>query len=536
MNLEEIIDNFFSYSDKGESTFKENLTLYIKKAIKAFQEREKNPLFGQIQPQKIAPLFSNPQIPQQGEDVNLVLQEIFQSILASSVSLSHPHFIGHMTQATPNFMPLCDFIIGLFNQNLVKMETSLASTFLEAQTLMWLHQLIFEKPKEFYPNYQGGTGFTYGNMCSGGTIANLTALTVARNHAFPNINKIGIFSAFIESGHTSAVILVSKRGHYSLQKSASILGLGENAVVEIPCEAFSNQIDLCALEKTILDLQKKKTKIIALVGIAGSTETGSIDDLQAMANIAQKYNIWFHVDAAWGGALALSSHHKVLLDGIQQADSVTLDGHKFFYLPISHSMVLFQNPNSLEAIKHHANYILRKESLDLGKTSLEGSRRFDSLKLWFAFKLLGQKGYETLIETAIQKGQMFADMIEQHPDFEVTSRYTSGIVTYRFHPKALKDVDNHAKSSPEKKEKINLFLNKLNSEIQKKQRANGHSFVSRTLLESFFPGQQIVVLRALPFNPLTNETILAEILLEQSNLGHELFALEKDLARGFISF
>jgi glutamate decarboxylase len=241
-----------------------------------------------------------------------------------------------------------------------------------------------------------------------------------------------------------------------------------------------------------------------------------------LSQIAVKNKIWFHVDAAWGGAVLLSRKYKPLLKGIENADSVVLDGHKFFYLSISHSVVLFKDHASLNQIKHSANYIIREGSVDLGRTSIEGSRRFDSFKFWFAMNVLGRNGYETIINTAIEKTKYFAKLIEKHPDFELTSDYGLGILTYRFFPSEFR---HHNYSS----NKLNLFFNKINIEIQKKQRAKGRSFVSRTTLESVVADQNVVVLRALPFNPLTNERSLTEILREQSKLGRMILDNQKSI-------
>lgn len=532
MDIESIISQYFSYTEKDEPLFKEWLSNVLNEAFAFINNGKKHPLHSALLPQEVSNLFRVQDLPDTGENVQTVLKEAIEQVVQNSVRLSQPNYIGHMTQICPNFILLCDLIISFLNQNVVKIETALSATYVEWQTISWLHKLIYNQSESFYSHLLNNAHVSVGNMCSGGTSANLTALTVARNHAFPQLHKVGLLEAYKQANCSRAVVLVSQRGHYSIKKAAAIFGIGEENVINIPCMPFTNQIDLIELKNIINAFKQNNVKIICLVGVAGSTETGSVDDLEALAEIAKENKIWFHVDAAWGGALLLSKKYSPLLKGVEQADSVILDGHKFLYLTISHSVVLFKNESSLNEVRHSANYIIREGSVDLGRTSIEGSRRFDSFKFWFALKVFGRCGYETLINAAIDKGQLFYKLIQEHDDFEVTSSYVSGILTYRFIPKELKNKNKFYEKSKE----VNLFLNKINTEIQKIQRANGKSFVSRTILESFFHGQEIVVLRALPFNPLTNEGILSEILAEQVDLGRMMIKKQKNIADEFISF
>ena len=190
-------------------------------------------------------------------------------------------------------------------------------------------------------------------------------------------------------GYEKAVILCSQRAHYSLKKAASLIGIGEHGLVSVPVHKSSNKIDISALESIIDECERTKTLIIAMVGIAGTTETGNVDQLSQMADLAQKHKIWFHVDAAWAGGYLLSAKLKNILSGIEMADSVVIDGHKLVGLTMGHGMTLFKNQDSLDALRQTANYIIRANSSDLGKYSLEGSKPFASFKLWFYLKAFG---------------------------------------------------------------------------------------------------------------------------------------------------
>lgn len=550
MNNFSLISQYFFPSAKDKE-FNKWANITLKSALNFLHNRDGQKLHAEISPNEISNFFRSIEIPEKGEKIPFILKETFENIVKNSVRVSHPNFIGHMTGATPNFILLCDIIISALNQNLVKIETALSATYVEWQTLCWLHNLIYKHDDRFYKNILNHSDVAIGNYCSGGTVGNITALVTARNILFPNIHKVGIYEAYKNADCNRAVVLVSERGHYSIKKAAAIMGIGEQNVITIPCELFSNKIDLLLLENTIKKLLHEKTKIISIIGIAGTTETGNVDDLKALSLICTKYKIWFHIDAAWGGALLLSNQHKKQLEGIENADSVVIDGHKFLYLTMSHSAVLFKNEHSLDTIRHTAKYIIRKSSVDLGRTTIEGSRRFDSLKLWFCFKAFGREGYETLINKAIDNAFTLSQMAEKHPSFETTSQQETSILTYRYLPKSLKinlkiayEIWNL--NLEDKLKKINKYfpkmgnnfeliinhtnslLNELNINIQKTQRKNGKSFVSRTTLESVWKSQEIVVLRAIPFHPLTNRETFTEILAEQEKLGDFFFNKEKE--------
>lgn len=518
---------------------------WMQKALHAafhfLQNPENHKLHSDITLPELEDVFRDAQPPEVGAGLDATFQQATDVVLRHSVRCGNPYYIGHMTGAVPFFSLVSDLLISALNQNVVKIETALSASFVEGQTTAWLHRLVFGREESFYRKMMHNPDICLGNVTSGGTIGNLTALTVARNLCLPAAAEHGLAQALIEDGKKSCAILASKRVHYSIRKAAAVLGIGGANVVEIPVLPYSNKIDLEALEKTIVELQQAHVKIVALVGIAGSTETGSIDELPQQAAIARKYGIWFHVDAAWGGALLLSKTHRGALTGIELADSVVIDGHKLFYLPLSHGTVLFKNEHHLDSLRHNARYIIRRGSVDLGRTSLEGSRRFDSFKMWFFLKTLGLQGYESLIDHSLALAQTFAALIQEHPQFQLTSLPDTNILTYRYLPpgwkQALRSLIENANCntapipvqspapSPDYAAILtfaNGFLNDVNVEIQKRQRQNGRSFVSRTTLESVVPGQETVVFRAVPFNPLTSPSILADILVEQDSLGESI--------------
>lgn len=474
-------------------------------------------------------LFHEVELPHSGIGLDKALQLAVERVVKHSVRVGDPHYIGHMTGATPTFHLGLELIIAAMNQNVVKIETALSGSFVEGQLLAWIHRLVFGKNAEFYKARMHKPDLCFGNVTSGGTMGNLTALAVARNKKIPRCKDWGVPEALDRMGKKKVGIYASKRVHYSIRKAASVLGLGTQAVHEIPVVPFTNQINHQSLEQMLAQHQAQGILPLAIVGVAGSTETGSADDLLTLAALAQKAGAWFHVDAAWGGPLLLCEQGRALLKGIELADSVVLDGHKLFSVPMAQGMVIFRDESALDALRHTARYIIRAGSVDLGRTSLEGSRRFDSFKLWFALWALGRKGYAQLMEHSLELGQTFAKLIQESDSFQLTSEVKSNIVTWRFIPTRWKSrievlrqaaVQNgHPAVKDTTVQQLTALLNEATVEIQKIQRQNGKSFVSRTTLESVLPGTETVVFRAVLFHPLTSASTLAEVLSEQKDIG-----------------
>jgi len=466
--------------------------------------------------------FSESGIPEVPQFVSEYTDFVMEKLVAHSVHTAAPGFIGHMATPLPYFMlPLSRIMLAL-NQNLVKIETSKAFTPLERQVLGMLHGMVYGKNKDFYLENLHNSRRALGTFCSGGTTANITALWVARNQMFPptenfaGLAKEGILNAVAHHGLNGLVILVSERGHYSLGKAADVLGIGRSNVISIETDKHS-KIDIEALRAKCAELKEQKIGILSIVGIAGATETGSVDPLEEMASIAAEYKTHFHVDAAWGGPTLMSSTHKHKLKGIEQADSVTIDAHKQLYVPMGAGMVVFKNPTMLGAVEHHAEYILRAGSKDLGQYSIEGSRPGMAMLVHAAFHIIGRKGYEIIIDQNVEKTQKFAEMIEAHQDFQLMADPELNILNYRYVPEAIQA--QIAVASPEQQSVINEVLDRLTARMQKLQRAAGKTFVSRTRFTQYqYSRQAVSVFRVVIANPMTTVDILHSILEEQLEL------------------
>jgi len=463
--------------------------------------------------------FADSVIPEEPTFVSAYTEFVKEKLVAQSVHTAAPGFVGHMTSALPYFMLPLSRIMTALNQNTVKVETSKAFTPLERQVLAMLHRLVYRGDDAFYQLWMHDSRHALGAFCSGGTIANVTALWVARNRlfapagSFGGIAREGLVRALQHLGCDGVAVLVSKRGHYSFGKAADLLGLGRDNLVMVDTDA-NNRLDLHQLKQACRRLQDDNIRPLALVGIAGTTETGNVDPLEGMADLAEELGCHFHIDAAWGGPTLFSERHRHLLEGISRADSVTIDAHKQLYVPMGAGMVVFKDPTALSAIEHHAAYILRYGSKDLGSHTLEGSRPGKAMLVHAGLSIIGRKGYELLIDLGIERARNFAAMIRQHPDFELTSEPELNILTYRYCPRRLQH--QLAQATAVQSARINALLDQVNQLLQKYQREAGKTFVSRTRLRvASHGGQELTVLRVVLANPLTTDDVLAAVLDEQ---------------------
>lgn len=433
-----------------------------------------------------------------------VIRSIIEELAPHAVNVASPYFIGHMTSAIPYFMVHLQTIVAALHQNPVKLETSKVVSIQERQVLAKMHRLIFDRDDGFYKRHQQRPQSTLGSFVGDGTLANLTALWVARNRFFKpkgnfaGVEQDGLAAALRAYDLDRVVVLVSRMGHYSLRKAGGLLGIGNKCVVPMPVDA-KWRMDTDALKRSLSKFRRQRIGVIAVAGIAGTTETGTIDPLEDLATICRNQGVHFHVDAAWGGPVLLSRRYRSLLSGIENADSVTVDGHKQLYMPMGCGMIYFRDPSAMDAVAYHAAYVNRPGSVDLGIRSLEGSRAATSLILGGALDIMGADGYAVLIDHGIETAKAFAAEIESRPLFEIISPPQLNILTYRLRPEGIQDKD---------------AINRINRTVQQVQREAGRSFVSRTTLADT-DGQENTVLRAVVMNPLTHPGILREILDEQ---------------------
>ncbi|MFV8347163.1 amino acid adenylation domain-containing protein [Flavobacterium sp. ZB4P13] len=473
-------------------------------------------------------------------DVCLGSDDFEESILEKTVSLSeyndflanqlNPNlvnvyskkFIGHMTGPVPPIMQYLQENVTKKNLNLVKYETAGAGIHIERQVIKCFHQLIFNNSDDFYSKSTHDPNLSLGIFTNGGTLSNITALSFAlskklNGNETEGINNIGLIKALQKSNYSDIVILAPSLCHYSIQKAAKILGLGMNSVVKFELSSDNSEQNKAEMIEEIESLQDQNILILAIIGVAGATESGEIDDLSLLAEIAHKYEIHFHVDAAFGGAFVFSDTVSKKIKGIEKADTVTICGHKQLYVPIGNSMLLFNNPEFGKFSENNSDYQARKGSNDLGKYTIEGTRSFSTLLLHGAIKIVGKKGYEEILDDNIRRAELFYDLLFERPEFQVYKKPELNILLYRYIPVSLRQklIQGEISESDE------MEINEINEKIQSTQFQNGNSFVSYTKLKRKRDIIKKVWLRTVFMNPFTTEEDLKSILDEQVEIIEE---------------
>ena len=450
-------------------------------------------------------------------------------VIPSSTNIASPHCMGHMTGQVPGFLwPLAELLVAL-NQNLVKSDASRMLTVLERQALSMLHELVYERDQTFYDEHAQNRHSALGVMTTGGTLANLCALWLARNNSlgpakgFRGIEAEGVSAAYTHYGCSKAVVLASNFAHYSIQKAVSILGLGGDSLISIPVDA-SGRMRLDELAKFTAECRRRNWRILAIVATAGTTDCGSIDNLPEIGALARAEGIHFHVDAAWGIALLFSRQHRHKLDGIDLADTVTADGHKQLFLPVGTSTLLFRDPAAASVIEKHSRYMLQECSEDLGKRSVEGSRPGTGLLLHAALHVIGKEGYGYLVDESVRKAQAMTQKLVEMEEFQLLLHPETNIILYRYVPGSLRRAAEWGTLTAQQ----NRWMNQLNQRIQETQRAEGRGFVSRTTIENVgsLPGEPVLALRAVVANPLLEERDIEYLLNDQIEIAARIEQLD----------
>jgi putative pyridoxal-dependent aspartate 1-decarboxylase len=473
--------------------------------------------------------FKESELPVEPIDLEDYLHCLTDNIVTHAVHTASPRFIGHMTSALPYFVrPLAKLVTAL-NQNVVKVETAKSLSPCERQALAMLHRSIYQFPSGFYAEHIQNHQSTLGILTSGGTAANITALWCARNAAlgacdgFAGVEQEGLASALNFYGYQRAVIIGSRLMHYSFDKAADLLGIGTRNLIKIPVDS-NNRIDLELLHQVVSKCQAQNHLILAIVGVAGTTDSGGVDPLAEIAAIAQAAQVHFHVDAAWGGPLLFSKQHQYKLTGIERAGSVTIDGHKQMYLPMGIGMLFLRDPHLATVIEKSAAYTIRNGSLDLGKRALEGSRPGMALFLHAGLNLIGLEGYEFLINEGLRKTQYMADRIRAMPEFELICEPDINLLVYQYIPKSFRIRVAQRQLTESDYQVISQF----NERLQKAQRQAGRTFISRTIKTICYFEKEVTViaLRAVIANPLTDEPDIDAVLDDQIQIAAGLSLLD----------
>jgi aromatic-L-amino-acid decarboxylase len=366
-----------------------------------------------------APPPLDPQPPEE------VYAEFLENVLPYPIGNIHPRFWGWVFGTGTVIGAMADFLAGAMNTTSGDFDHH-SGIHVETQVFNWLKEIMGFPPS------------ASGVLTNGCTVANLIGLAVARNaKAGYDLRKEGV-----KAGSHRMILYASQEIHSSVQKALELLGLGSDAIHRIPVDA-AFQIDLDVLQAAIAEDRKKGYQPFCVVGAAGTTNTGAFDDLNALADICAAQDLWFHVDGAFGAWAVLSSHAKYLTAGMERADSLAFDLHKWMYLQYSIGCVLVRHPE-----EHRRTFKLGADYLDTveGGRGMAGggdlnwftdfdyhlSRGFRSLKAWMSLKEHGLRKYGRLIQQNIDQAQAFARMVEETPELELSAPAPLNVVCFRY--------------------------------------------------------------------------------------------------------
>jgi len=370
-------------------------------------------------------LFDEP-IPREGMNHGEILDLFSRRVVPHTTVSTSPGYMGLMNPTPVTVGIFADALISLINQNQAASHHSPAGSVIEEVVIRWLGEAVGYGPE------------CHGHLTSGGTVANLTGLKLALHRAAPEVRERGL--AAVGKGLT---VYASDQLHFSIERAVDVLGLGRDALRLVPAGADA-RVDPGAMRARMEADRREGLEPIAIVGIAGATATGAVDPLPELGRLAKDKGVWFHVDAAYGGAAGLSRRYPGILAGIEMADSVTVDAHKWFSVPFVAGGILFRDRAFAEdTFQNAAGYIPPSEAAehpptDFLKQGLAGTRRFNALKVWMAFKHLGADWYADVVDRHLALTRRVADRVTSLPGWSVAVPPTTAIVTFRYEPEELR--------------------------------------------------------------------------------------------------
>lgn len=348
--------------------------------------------------------------PKVGTGVAAALADIGRPAIEHALAVGDPSSMAHLHCPVAIPALAAEVLISATNQSLDSWDQSPFATMVEEHVLEYLTSLA------------GLPATASGNFTSGGSQSNMTALHLAAEQCG-------------EHARSSGVIFTSDQAHFSISKSAAILGFSKDAVVKIPTDA-EGRMQPEALETAIKQAKHQGRPLVAVAATAGTTDLGAIDPLEDIAKIAEAEGIWLHVDAAYGGGL-LFSRHRARLQGLEKARSIALDFHKMLFQPISCGALLLANAADFAPLATKADYLNPEDAVfadapNLVERSFQTTRRSDALKVLMTLRALGRDGLDALIQQTLDNTQAAAKAIEAHPDLQLSRQPSLSTVLFRY--------------------------------------------------------------------------------------------------------
>ena len=435
-------------------------------------------------PSQLARRFDEP-LPREAHDVDVVIERLRTQVIPDANHLWHPRYVGHQIAGPLPTAVWTEPVTAALNQSVAVFEMSPVGTVLEHQVISWLCALVG------FPSESGGT------LTSGGTEATFTGLLAARAAALPDAWTNGV-------GADPPVLLCGEHAHYAVTRAGAQLGIGMRNVLAVRSRDY--KLDPEALADRIAEFARDGRRVMAVVATAGSTATGSFDDLDAVASVCDEHGIWLHVDAAHGGSALLSNTHRERLRGIERVRSLAWDPHKMMLLPSQAGTLLVRDARELEsAFSQRAPYLFAdahaERSWDQGPRSFMCSRRADVLKLWVALQRYGADALGELYDYFCALARFMFEEIAERADFVALHEPEGNILCFRY-------VGRGGLS--------NVTLDEVNRELRERYNQSGEGWITATNLD----GRR--VLRVTLMNPRTTTDDIRDILDGLARVGARL--------------
>ncbi len=478
--------------DSSSDELKKMLLETVDKVTELYDTLRERKVYQAGDPEDVRKMFSE-SMPLKASNFSKILKDVQKKVIDTATLNIHPCFFAYFTGPASFAALPAELLAAALNQNNLKWHCSPPSTEMERQVIRWIAEFI---------GYKTDCG---GVLLSGGSMANLTCLAVARQvKAKKNISEHGLYES------TPMVAYVSTEGHSSIDKSFDMLGLGKKYLRKIPV-TDDFKIDLWQLELMIEKDREVGLQPFCVTGIAGNTNMGAVDPLEDIAEICKKHKLWFHVDAAYGGPVADVESKKELFAGMEHADSIVVDPHKWNYIPFEAGAALVKNPQHLrDTFSLLPDYLKqdvdRSKRFDYMEYSYELTRNFRALKVWMTFMLYGADKLKKNIENDIAKAERLKELVDKSKDFERLAPVPLSVVCFRF-------IDKKNKLSDEE-------LDALNTAILKEIERDGRIFLTGTKIHGK------VALRAACINHRTNLEDIKFMLKVIKEIGESI--LEKN--------
>ena len=377
----------------------------------------RGPVMPGLTPAQACALFTGEFSDAGAVDVEGAIMDAVRLVIGAATMLHHPGFIGHQVATPLPAAAVCDFVDALLNNGMAIFEMGKAGTAIERAVLRWLADQLQ------LPSSSSGV------LTSGGSLGNLTALLAARQAKGVDPWKRGVRAQPL-------VVFVAATAHYSVSRAIHIMGLGDEGCVAVDVDERLC-MDVNALEAAIVSALKHKKKPIAVVASAGSTAAGAWDPLDDVADVCARHGLWFHVDGAHGGPLALLPEYQQQVKGMERADSVVVDFHKMLLMPALVTAVLFRCPKSgAAAFAQQAGYLFDDDDddgwTDVGRRTVECTKKMLGLKVWACLRAYGVEFFRDHLRECCRKTQLLATLMRQHDQLELLTEPQSNILCFRF--------------------------------------------------------------------------------------------------------